>query len=403
MIRTRRLTKILFLCLAPGFLAGQALADEVVLKDGTVLVGKTRKLSKHLEITTLDGVKRVRIDDVKSIRTDEQLREALQQMAMRSGAGSAHAQLELARVARSWGLQDQMWQYLARALRSGEKSSVIRRRSHEFMASLEAEILPKKWRKARPDVKVRELLYRIKRGKIPRAKVQAVATLLAQVPDSDKYLRSRARRVVNRVQRVAIVRALAQRTTEGNDRFVYRTAMLDASPEVRREAMIATRQAGRAAKAVAYLSPGLTQNNAKMRMRTAAAYAELRDASALPLLVAAGPSASIIKRRRALPSGATRAHMAVIEQRAYIRDFDVEIASSSFIADPKVDVLHSGVVLDVTVIAVTTHRTEIVGAYRDAIRRIAGTDPGPDPKGWSAWLKNHQLAAGGPRQASRRK
>lgn len=382
----------LFMCLVATFLTGRTVADEVVLKNGTVLVGKTRKLATDLEVTTLDGVRRVKLVDIDRIRTDQQLRESLAKMAMRSGAGSAHAQLELARVARSWGLLDEMWQHLARALRSGEQSSVIRRRSREFMADLEREILPKKWRKAGPETKARELLFRIKRGKIPRAKVATVAILLAKVPDSDKYLRKRARRDVNRIQRVAMIRALAARPTEGNDRFVYRTALLDGSPEVRREAMQATREAGHATKAIAYLSPGLTQNNAKMRMRTAEAFGELRDASALPLLVAAGPSAHIIMKKRALPSGATRAHMAVITQRAFVRDFDVEIAASAFIANPKVDVLQSGVVLDVTVIAVTTHRIEIVGAYRNAIRRIAGSDPGADPRGWSDWLKQHLLA-----------
>ncbi|MEE2887363.1 MAG: hypothetical protein VX951_08010 [Planctomycetota bacterium] len=392
MTHSRRLRQTLCMCLVATVVSGRIMADEVVLKNGTVLVGKTRKLATDLEVTTLDGVRRVKLVDIERIRTDAQLRESLGKMAMRSGAGSAHAQLELARVARSWGLLDEMWQHLARALRSGEKSSVIQRRARDFMADLEREILPKKWRRASPEIKARELLFRIKRGKIPRAKVEAVAILLAKVPDTDQYLRKRARRDVNRVQRVAMIRALAARPTEGNDRFVYRTALLDGSPEVRREAMQATREAGHATEAIAYLSPGLTRNNAKMRMRTAQAFGELRDASALPLLVAAGPSAGTIMKKRALPSGATRAHMAVITQRAFVRDFDVEVASSAFIANPKVGVLQSGVVLDVTVIAVKTHRIEIVGAYRDAIRRIAGSDPGANPEGWSDWLKQHLLA-----------
>jgi len=42
-----------------------------------------------------------------------------------------------------------------------------------------------------------------------------------------------------------------------------------------------------------------------------------------------------------------RGHVAVVNQTAYIRDFDVEVAQASFIADPKVDVIQDGVVLDV--------------------------------------------------------
>ena len=401
MTRNRRTFLALTVCLAGVGLSEDLAADEVVLKNGTVLVGKTRKLAQEMEITTLDGVQRVKLADIERIRDDAQLRDTLAKMAIRSGAGSAHAQLELARVARSWGLLDEMWRHLARALRSGEQSAVIQRRAHGFMASLEREILPKKWRTASADTKARELLTRIKRGKVPRAKVTAVSILLAQVPGADAYLRKRARRDVNRTQRVAMIRALASRPAEGNDRFVYRTALLDGSPEVRREAMLATREIGQAPAAIGYLAPGLTQNNAKMRVRTAQAFGELRDASALPLLVAAGPAAGTIMKKRSLPGGATRAHMAVIEQRAFVRDFDVEVAASSFIGNPKVDVLQSGVVLDVTVIAVKTHRAEIVGAYRDAIRRIAGSDPGANPAGWSRWLKRHLLTS--PGQASNRK
>lgn len=42
-----------------------------------------------------------------------------------------------------------------------------------------------------------------------------------------------------------------------------------------------------------------------------------------------------------------RGHVAVINQTAYVRDFDVEVAQASFIADPKVDVIQDGFVLDV--------------------------------------------------------
>jgi general secretion pathway protein D len=43
----------------------------------------------------------------------------------------------------------------------------------------------------------------------------------------------------------------------------------------------------------------------------------------------------------------TRANVAVINQTSYVRDFDVEVAQASFIADPVVDVIQDGIVLDV--------------------------------------------------------
>lgn len=42
-----------------------------------------------------------------------------------------------------------------------------------------------------------------------------------------------------------------------------------------------------------------------------------------------------------------RGHVAVINQTTYVRDFDVEVAQAAFIADPKVDVIQDGIVLDV--------------------------------------------------------
>jgi type II secretory pathway component GspD/PulD (secretin) len=42
-----------------------------------------------------------------------------------------------------------------------------------------------------------------------------------------------------------------------------------------------------------------------------------------------------------------RGHVAVINQTSYVRDFDVEVAQAAFIADPKVDVIQDGIVLDV--------------------------------------------------------
>ena len=44
-----------------------------------------------------------------------------------------------------------------------------------------------------------------------------------------------------------------------------------------------------------------------------------------------------------------RANVSVINQTSYVRDFDVEVAQASFIADPKIDVIHDGIVRGVTV------------------------------------------------------
>ncbi|MFM1874234.1 MAG: hypothetical protein RL398_3656, partial [Planctomycetota bacterium] len=70
-------------------------------------------------------------------------------------------------------------------------------------------------------------------------------------------------------------------------------------------------------------------------------------------------------------------------------DFDVEIASASFIADPKVDVLSSGTVLDVEVMGVAEVQ-RILRGYRRAIQRVSGSDPGEDSRRWAQWLAEHE-------------
>jgi hypothetical protein len=186
---------------------------------------------------------------------------------------------------------------------------------------------------------------------------------------------------------VLAVDALVGRETAGNDRFAWRTAILDNDRNVRKEAVAIARRNGIADGAVNYLAPGLMHGSAEIRVRTAEAFGGLADAEAIRLLVLAGPNAG--KALAAADQG-VRAHVAFLQQQAYIRDFDVEVAQASFIADPKVDVLQSGTVLDVTVHGVIEQTVRITRAYRSALQGLAGSDPGPDPRAWATWLMRQQ-------------
>jgi len=313
----------------------------------------------------------------------------------------------LAKQARSWGLERELWQHLDAALHLGGNSDAVMRRIRDFMATLEPELLPQKWREQRDDVKVRELLYLI-RGHVPRAKAAAIEELLVRgpAPEFDKALRIRARRAASPNHRTLAIRALARRDFDpdklsSNERFVYRTAILDGRQSVRKAAIDIARENQRGLHAIHYLAPILEHNNGRFRIRTAEAFGRLKDPAALPLLVAAGPNAGANLRREGLPGGATRGHMAVIQQQSYVRDFDVEVAQAAMIANPVVGVIQSGTVLDVTVMAVTTHRTVILDSYRDAIREISGEDPGADPERWKAWLEKQRQARAKPEDKDR--
>jgi len=378
------------LCLVPALLPNLALADELRLDDGRVLVGKIIEKQDIFEVHTRDGIVIVPVTKVVRRFTDAELRQRLAKT--RKGMTSTpFAYLRLAIDAHSYGLIPEMWQHLDTTLkkqagqaRKQAASKTVDRRMREFMAGLEPEILPARWRSADTATRVSKLLAQIKIAGKP-SRTLAVKELLAREPNAETALRREARRNVQRLRRVAALETLAHRAQGQQDpiRFVLRTTILDPEDDVRAAAARIVREHDQAsAAAVDYLAAGLVHDNAKVRIRTAEAFAALGNAAAIEPLVTAGPAAGTA--RASMGSTGTRAHVAFLNQQAYIRDFDVEVAQASFIADPKVDVLQSGSVLDVNVAGVFEQRV-IVRAYRRALKKLAGDDPGIDPKKWADW------------------
>jgi len=77
-------------------------------------------------------------------------------------------------------------------------------------------------------------------------------------------------------------------------------------------------------------------------------------------------------------------------QRAYVQDFDVEVAQNASIADPIINVLTEGSVLDVAVIGVTEY--QVAGeraAVRGALTKLTGANPGETTTAWQRWWEEH--------------
>ena len=367
-------------------------ADEVRLLDGTVIVGSVVVKGKRLEIATRDGTVRVDRDQVLRIRAEEELRVALADLASRV-ANTGFGRLELARVALGWGLEPELWDHLGGALqRTGEGK---RHRLSDFMATLEPELLHRRYRSRPTTSRVRELLRNVRAKSL--GKNAAIEELLVREPEAEEALKERARRAVSAVQRLVALAALSRRGAEGNDIFLYRTALLDIDRGVRGQAMKLAQVHGNSTDAVQYLARGLLHSHPEVRIRTAKAFENLEDISAVKLLVEAGPKAGMLPQAAGGGPRGVRSYMAITNQQAYIRDFDVQIAQAAVIADPVVGVVSSGVVLDVTVAAVVTHRIHIVKAYRSALRALVGSDPGADPKRWENWLAERPANPGSKR------
>ncbi|MCA8952247.1 MAG: hypothetical protein KDE27_22240 [Planctomycetes bacterium] len=383
-------------------------ADEVRLDDGRVLVGKVvhKTADQVYEVETRDGLVVVPEAKVLQIRTDAELRVKLAE-AKESSGDTPFSFLQLAIDARSYGLEPEMWRYLEIAIQKQNRleeqqqaNDALSRRITEFLARLEPEIMPLRWRSADTSTRVHQLVQQVRlTNKLARE--LAIRELLAREANADAALRREARRNTLPYRRVAALEALAQRArneqARGQDqqfRFVLRTMILDGDEDVRNAAARIAREHGQVTEeAIHYLAGGLVHQLGKVRVRTAEAFANLGHPAAIADLVAAGPSAGA--GLAAAGGTGTRAHIAIVSQQAYIRDFDVEVAQAAFIADPKVDVLQSGTVLDVTVAGVFEERT-IARAYRRALKQLAGADPGADPMRWRNWLAQREASAAKP-------
>ena len=358
------------------------------LKDGRVLVGKVASKGDNYEVSTYDGSVTVAKFDVAAKSSHAELLAKLRQKAKASG-DSAFAHLNIAKIAREYGLTSEMWRLLDKTIKklsqhsASNKNSPVHKHLRDFLAQLEPELMPHKLRQAPLEKRVQHLLRLVPKNVIA-SRSAAIEELLVREPGADQYLRIQGRRNSNERQRIAALASLQRRKIAGNDRFVLRTAIFDRSNRVR-EAAIDISKPTIAANDITYMAGGLANKHAKVRVRTAEALADLGHHAAIDLLVKAGPHAA---SGLAAPGGdgsKTRAHIAFLNQQAYVRDFDVEVASAAFVADPKIDVLQSGSVLDVTVIGVHEVRT-VVKAYRTALKQLTNNDPGKDPRLWREWL-----------------
>ncbi len=77
----------------------------------------------------------------------------------------------------------------------------------------------------------------------------------------------------------------------------------------------------------------------------------------------------LVTSPRLLVFNTARAHLAVLNQVAYVKDFDVEIAQAASIADPIVDVIQDGVVLDVRPV-VSADRRFIMMEMRPTVAQL---------------------------------
>ena len=166
---------------------------------------------------------------------------------------------------------------------------------------------------------------------------------------------------------------------------LQRFALLDRSEEVRLQAgwLLGTLNEARSVHPLIDL---VTHENATVRVRAAQALGQAGYAAAVPALVASLQSGGS-------PDRVPHAHVFFGKQTAYLQDFDVEVAAGSSVADPIVNVLPSGVVLDAGVrsISIERHLIEV----RRSLHQITGHRPGATARSWNRWLERYPTVDAG--------
>ncbi len=199
-----------------------------------------------------------------------------------------------------------------------------------------------------------------------RFKLAPLAKALRCSPAS---LRVYAAEELGRLDDPLAVPALLKRAIHDPDENV-RIAVVDALREINE------------ASTVHPLGRALESRYADVRVRAAEALGRLGDEVG---------AAYVIKKWEARSGNFPRVYFSQVRQISYIQDFDVEVAQTSFIADPVVGVLQEGVVQAMKILATEqTFSTVERVAYENALGSLSGQELGRDVGAWHRWWNENE-------------
>ncbi|HVS11760.1 MAG TPA: HEAT repeat domain-containing protein, partial [Planctomycetota bacterium] len=171
-------------------------------------------------------------------------------------------------------------------------------------------------------------------------------------------------------------------------RLVVR-AVLDGSDSGRLEASLALRASGEPAVILPVVR-ALESTNVRVRVNSAEALGNMGFEAAVPALITRLASLSNAPAPAGTGVGG-RGYIFVGSQVAYVQDFDVEVAQFQAAADPQVNVLTEGSVLDVRAIGVTIESVAFESRrVRGALQRLTGANPGNSSKSWLDWWETNK-------------
>jgi hypothetical protein len=358
-------------------------AEECVVRllDGRVLRGRARPALPAegvvLRLETAQGPVVLRSAELISVRALADLRREAEALR-RSLAGDPRRATRLAAWFAAQGLQEELERELDPVLAADPGDSlataILRGLDIEALIPLpdgDLDALARAALRAGEQALGRPTRLRLAELRVERLSPDLYEPLLANAVISKRS-----------GERIFAVGALARlMPREGLKRLLER-ALLDRQKDVRQAAQ---RELARSTDpgVVFPLLRGLDSKHPQVRLNAIDALAALGDPRALGDLIL-----------RVVHSGGSgqRVNVSFTKQISYVSDFDVEVAQAAAIADPVINVLQEGAVLDVTLVGTYGETDYFVERSRalDALKRISGKDLGRDPKAWTEWWQTQR-------------
>ena len=165
---------------------------------------------------------------------------------------------------------------------------------------------------------------------------------------------------------------------------LYKRAIFDTEEAVRDAAVAAIKATDAEGKPGPFVR-ALNSPFDRVRIAAVKALGNLGDERAV------GP---LVSRYQVVGGSGQSVYISQVNQISFIQDFDVEVAQTSFIADPVIGVIQDGIVLQFRALSHTGFIDVYEGgAYAESLGKLTGKDLGNDAKAWLEWHKNEQREA----------
>jgi hypothetical protein len=364
-----------------------AAGDVVTTKGGLSLEGPvTRGADGSVTVATETGDVRVEAADVGSVTAGQGPRERARTELSAADADDPVANYRLAVSFQAEGLPDLAHRAYERVLDADPdhaaarramgyekvdgrwvEIAVARRKSGlvlyqgEWLLPAEVRARTKGTRVVAP--KDKGLLEAMRTAARTRGPMRDAARQRIARADPDARLESTTALVVDRdatVRRWA-VRELASIGDQSALRTLLAVSVRDAAPEVRTAAVKAAASFGVDEISIP-LVKALWSEHDGIVANAAQALAVLGDRRAVGYLI----------RRTEGHGSSPSAYISTVTQTSYIQDFDVEVAQTSFIADPIVGTIQEGAIGAVTVLDAMIQKTTVTRILLDAASALAG-------------------------------